>query len=97
MYLLLKMSTFFAPEFLGSESTGYRSKDIAPEEDRPIILTQICEASRETRRLSNKRWFSPVILLMVQKSGEPVEVDSLTILLREFYTSQVVQDFFHQQ
>ena len=32
-----------------------------------------------------------------KKSGEPVEVDSLTILLTEFYTSQVVQDFFHQQ
>ena len=39
-----------------------------------------------------------VILLMVQKSvNSPVEVGSLSRCLQVFFTSQVVQDFFHQQ
>ncbi len=38
----------------------------------------------------------PLILLMVQNSGEPVEVGNLSHYLQG-YISQLVQDFFHQQ
>ena len=37
------------------------------------------------------------VQLMVQKSGEPVEVGSLSTVFAGFYTSQVVQVFFRQQ
>ena len=33
---------------------------------------------------------------MVQKSGEPVDIVDI-LFFTGFYTSQVVQDFFHQQ
>ena len=46
----------------------------------------------------NFRYVFQFMLLMVQKSGQPVEVGSLFIpVFTGFYISQVVQDFFHQQ
>ena len=57
------------------------------------------------QRSSGTKLYSPALrtlmffwrlLLMVQKSGEPVEVCSFIPLFTRFI-SQVVQDFFHQQ
>ncbi len=38
-----------------------------------------------------------MILLMAEIQRSPVEVGSFFTLFSGFYTSQVVQDFFHQQ